>query len=499
LSRYEPADEVVVVGHSGSDSRRVPPGTRVSHLGENVTSFVRRTGRAARLEHQGGSHTALPQLAGESGVRASVGAPISVEGRLWGVAIANWRGGESPPLDTEARMAQFAQLVETAIANAQSREALAELADEQAALRRVATLVAQGVKPVEIFSAVTDEVALVFGTPITGVVRFDPAENAIVMVGAARDVSADFAGARWSLDDQLAAAQVYRTRRSARMSGKYWESVDNTEAFGRWGIACTVASPIIVEGNLWGAMVVAGREDLPRDTEERLENFTDLVATAIANAQAKSELEASRRRVVAASDEARRRIERDIHDGAQQRLVALGLALRAAEADIPPDREDLQLELSRVAMGLADAVEDLQELSRGIHPTTLSKGGLAPALRTLAHRSPIPVALEVGTEVRLPEPIEVAAYYVVSEALANATKHAHASRIDISLATRNGNLLLSVRDDGVGGADYMGGSGLVGLNDRVEALGGSLRVKSPAGDGTRITAELPLELEPAST
>jgi PAS domain S-box-containing protein len=498
LGRYESEDEVVVVGHSGSDSRRVPPGTRLTHRGENVMSFVRRTGQAARLEHQGGSHTALPGLAGEAGVRASVGAPIIVEGGLWGVAIANWRGGEAPPPDTEARMAQFAQLVETAIANSQSREALAELADEQAALRRVATLIAQGVKPAEIFSAVTDEVAQVFGTPITGVVRFNRAENAIVAVGASRDVKADFVGARWSLDDQLAAAQVYRTKRSARKSGKYWESVTNTETFARWGIACTVASPILVEGNLWGAMVVADREELPRDTEERLENFTDLVATAIANAQGKSELEASRRRIVAASDEARRRIERDIHDGAQQRLVALGLALRAAEADVPPDREELRAQVSRVATGLSDAVEDLQELSRGIHPSILSKGGLAPALRTLAHRSPVPVALEVGTELRLPEPIEVAAYYVVSEALANATKYAHASRVDISLATRNGNLLLSVRDDGVGGADQTRGSGLVGLNDRVEALGGSLRVNSPAGKGTRVTAELPLELEPAS-
>jgi PAS domain S-box-containing protein len=498
LSRYEPDQEVVVVAHSGSDPRRVPAGTRVSHLGENVTSFVRRTERPARLEHQPGSLTALAELVGESRVRASVGAPIVVEGRLWGVAIANWRGGESPPPDTEARMAQFAQLVETAIANAESREALAQLADEQAALRRVATLIAQGAPPGEIFAAVSDEVAQLLDTLTAGVVKFDEGERAIVMVGAAAEVAADFAGGRWSFDDPLAAAEVYRTGRSARTGGTYWGSLDDSARFARVGILSAVASPIVVEGRLWGAVVVAGAEELPRDTEERLEQFTDLVATAIANAQGKSELEASRRRIVAASDEARRRIERDIHDGAQQRLVALGLALRAAEADIPAEREDLRTEVSRVAIGLADAVEDLQELSRGIHPTILSKGGLAPALRTLAHRSPIPVALEVGTEVRLPEPIEVAAYYVVSEALANAAKHAHASRVDVSLATRNGNLLLTVRDDGIGGADHTRGSGLVGLNDRVEALGGSLRVKSAAGDGTRITAELPLQLEPAS-
>jgi signal transduction histidine kinase len=212
---------------------------------------------------------------------------------------------------------------------------------------------------------------------------------------------------------------------------------------------------------------------MPLDAEERLEKFSELVATAIANADSRSELAASRRRIVAASDEARRRIERDLHDGTQQRLVSLGLAVRAAEADVPPDRGDLQGELSRIATGLADAVAELQELSRGIHPAILSRGGLGPALRTLARRSPVPVELDITADTRLPEPIEVAAYHVASEALANATKHAQASRVDVSLATRNRSLLLSIRDNGVGGADPARGSGLVGLTDRVEALGGS--------------------------
>ena len=210
--------------------------------------------------------------------------------------------------------------------------------------------------------------------------------------------------------------------------------------------------------------------------------FTDLVATAIANAEGKSELAASRRRIVAASDQARRRIERDLHDGTQQRLVALGLAVRAAEADVPREREGLRDELSRVAQGLADAVEDLQEISRGIHPPILSKGGLGPALQALAHRSPIPVDLEITTDERLAEGIEVAAYFVASEALANAAKHSQASHIDVALEQRDGSLVLSVRDDGVGGADSGRGSGLVGLDDRVEALGGSLRVDSRPGE-----------------
>jgi signal transduction histidine kinase len=210
---------------------------------------------------------------------------------------------------------------------------------------------------------------------------------------------------------------------------------------------------------------------------------------------ANEELATSRRRIVSASDEARRRIERDLHDGTQQRLVSLGLALRAVEAKVPADGNDFRSELSRIAAGLTDAVEDLQEMSRGIHPAILSQGGLGPALRTLARRSAIPVELDVTTDARLPESIEVAAYFVVSEALANAAKHAQASQIGISLVAGEGRLLVSIRDDGVGGADPQRGTGLVGLTDRVEALGGSIRVSSPPGDGTKLIATLPLDLE----
>ena len=251
----------------------------------------------------------------------------------------------------------------------------------------------------------------------------------------------------------------------------------------------------MVEGRLWGAMVVAASEELPPDAEERLEKVGELVATAIANAESKSELAASRRRIVAASDDARRRIERDLHDGTQQRLVSLGLAVRVAQSSLPSDLSDLRSELSQIATGLAEAVEELQELSRGIHPAILAQGGLAPALRTLARRSAIPIALDIRTDTRLPTPIEVAAYYVISEALANAAKHAQASRIDISVTPRDGRLMLSIRDDGIGGADRSRGSGLVGLTNRVEALGGSISIESPPGAGTRLTAELPLELE----
>jgi signal transduction histidine kinase len=226
-----------------------------------------------------------------------------------------------------------------------------------------------------------------------------------------------------------------------------------------------------------------------------LADFTELVATAVGNAQSRSELAASRARIVAAADETRRRIERDLHDGTQQRLVSLGLAARAAEADGEAGEGELRAYLARIAAGLGDAVAELQDFSRGIHPAILSERGLGPALRALARRSAVPVDLDVTAAARCPEPVEIAAYYVASEALANTMKHARASSVEISLAARYGSLVLSVRDDGVGGADPARGSGLAGPTDRVEALGGSIRVDSAAGAGTHITVDLPLEHE----
>jgi len=227
------------------------------------------------------------------------------------------------------------------------------------------------------------------------------------------------------------------------------------------------------------------------DTEERLERFSGLATTAIAYVESRAELTESRRRTVAASDEARRLIERNLHDGTQQRLVSLALAVRATEAAVPPDWRDIRSELTQIAAGLADAATELQEISRGIHPVSLEHAGLGAALRTLARRSAVPVELDITVEDRIPEPVEVAAYYVVSEALANAAKHAQATAIDVSLARCDGNVLVSIRDNGVGGADPARGSGLVGLNDRVEALGGSLELRSRSGQGTCITAMLP--------
>jgi signal transduction histidine kinase len=292
---------------------------------------------------------------------------------------------------------------------------------------------------------------------------------------------------------------VYQSGQPARIDYSDVSGVIGQVASQDWGLRSSVGVPVSAEGRVWGCIVVAfsGQEPqpLPADTEAQLASFTELVATAIANAESRSELAASRARIVAASDQARRRIERDLHDGTQQRLVSLGLAARTAEADVAAGRGDPRAYLARIAAGLADAAAELQELSRGIHPAILSDGGLGPALRTLARRSAVPVDLEITMTARCPEPVEVAAYYVASEALANAMKHAQASCIEMSLAARDDSLLLSVRDDGVGGADPARGSGLAGLTDRVEALGGSIQLHSAAGAGTHITVDLPLQYE----
>jgi signal transduction histidine kinase len=231
---------------------------------------------------------------------------------------------------------------------------------------------------------------------------------------------------------------------------------------------------------------------MPSETEARIGDFADLVATAIANAETRAELRASRARIVAAADQARRGFERDLHDGAQQRIVSLGLGLRALEATIPPEEQAMQKQVDNLVTGMAELYTELQELSRGIHPAILSKGGLGPALKALARRSPVPVALHLDIDGRLPESIEVAAYYVVAEALTNAAKHSQAAGVTVRAGFDAGDLRLDVADDGVGGATPGGGSGLIGLKDRIDAVSGRLVVTSPASGGTTVSARIPV-------
>ena len=263
---------------------------------------------------------------------------------------------------------------------------------------------------------------------------------------------------------------------------------------GELGIQSAVASPIVVEAAIWGviAVLTRGHEPLPPDTEARLTEFSRHAGVAVANTKSRSDLAQSRARIVRAGDEARRRFERDLHDGAQQRLVSLGLELRAVEATVPTELADLRSVLSRLGTGLNDVLDDLRELSRGLHPAVLSEDGLSPALSSLALRSAIPVDVRLDLDAeRFEEPVEVAAYYVVSEALTNTAKHAHASRAEVRARHRNGWLELIVSDDGRGGADASSGSGLTGLVDRVEAIGGTIQIDSPPAPGQPFTSNSP--------
>ena len=504
LCRYEPGRMWTPVTTWGPAGKNLPAGIRWPLEGHNVSTLVFESGRPARIDRYADSSSGpLSAAPREIGIRSAVGTPVIVEGHLWGVIFAGSTQEQPLPLDTETRLASFTELVATAIANADSRAALAQLAEEQAALRRVATLVAQGTPPQEVFAAVAEEVGRLLAADFAILVRYDPPDT-LEVVGAWTRTGAPAptpVGGRLPLGGRNVTTLVYRTGRPARIVYSDVSGVIGQVASRDWGLRSSIGVPVGAESRVWGSMVVAfsrqGLLPLPADTEARLASFTELVATAIANAESRSELAASRRRIVAASDQARRRIERDLHDGTQQRLVSLALAARTAEADVAAGRGDPRAYLARIAAGLADAVAELQELSRGIHPAALSEHGLGPALKSLARRSAVPVDLDITTNARCPEPIEVAAYYVASEALANTMKHAQASHAEISLSTRNGSLLLSIRDDGIGGANPARGSGLAGLTDRVEALGGSIHVHSTAGAGTHITVDLPLEHESA--
>jgi signal transduction histidine kinase len=375
-----------------------------------------------------------------------------------------------------------------------SRDELRVVADLQASLRRVATLVARGVAPSEVFCAVADELARCLGVRHTTLFRFEPDGAGLLIAGHHESDRTKLAvGQRFSLDGESVAAKVFRTGRPARMDNHDDAPGPAADYIRRLGMRSGVGVPIMVDGRVWGAAIVGSSQPdpLPPDTESRVGDFADLVTTAIANAETHAQLTASRARIVAAGDEARRRFERDLHDGAQQRLVTLGLKLRSAEAAVPPDLGSVREQLAEIVDGLTGVSTDLQEISRGIHPAILSRGGLGPALKTLARRSIVPVALRVAVDQRLPDSVEVAAYYVVAESLTNAAKHAQASEVSVTVQTEGPNVRLSIRDDGIGGAESGRGSGLTGLTDRVEALGGHLQMSSPIGGGTSLLATIP--------
>jgi signal transduction histidine kinase len=493
LTRFEDDGSVMVLSGWTTDGGYNHVGKRYP-LDGTVSGLIFHSGRPGRVENYAEAPGEAPEAAREMGWQSSVGAPITVDGRLWGaLAVISKRESPLPP-NTERRLAEFTELVATAIANSQAHEQLAQLADEQAALRRVATLVAQGATPHRVFDAVRHEVARMFNPAVSVLLRYDATGTATVL--ATSDGYLGPIGRSWPVEnDSSAIARVCRTGLPARADYTRPAQGPIAAAARAVGARSAVGAPVVVDGTLWGVMAVGSRETepLPVDFEGRLAKFTELLATAIANAEGRAELDASRARIVTTADATRRRIERDLHDGAQQQLVSLALELRAAQASVPKEMSQHQDELSHIAEGLTTALDELREIALGLHPAILAEGGLGPALKTLAHRSPIPVELDVRTVARLPESIEVAAYYVVSETLTNAAKHSRASRVQVDVEVRDRALCIAVGDDGVGGADATRGSGLLGLKDRAEAIGGTISLESRQGVGTSLIAELPLD------
>lgn len=373
-------------------------------------------------------------------------------------------------------------------------ENVQQILDEQAALHRVAVLVATSAEPADVFPVVTREVGNLLGADVANMVRFEPDATVTILarVGTAGQPSLPV-GSRLPVGLSPTVETVFRTGGPARFDDLDGAAGEIAEMIRTEGLRASVASPIHVGGRLWGAIIASSRRGpFQRGAEQRMADFTELAATAIANAESRAELVASRARIVAAFDRARRNIERDLHDGVQQRLVSLALMLRGARNRVPEELPELDAALSQAADGLAEVLSELQEVSRGIHPAILSQGGLGPAVKALARRSPVPVELDLRAAGRLPEPVEVAAYYVAAEALANVAKHARASVACVDVDLRGDALYLRVHDDGVGGADPGRGSGLTGLNDRVAALGGTMRLESPSGQGTSLTVTLPV-------
>jgi signal transduction histidine kinase len=495
LGRYESDGTVTFLATAGWTSAMFPVGVPLILEGRNVSTVVAQTSRAARMDNYADASGPIGVAFRESGFRSAVGTPITVEGRLWGVMVVGSGLEERMPADTEERLAQFTELLATVVANAESRAGLARLAEEQAALRRVATLVAGGTPPEQLFAAVTEEAGRLLPVEYALMGCYEP-DATLTIVGAWGDAGSHGpVGSRQSLGGKNLATIVSETGHSAQIDNFADASGPFGVATRESGVRSAVGTPIIVEGRVWGVIIAGSRleQSLPGDTEARLANFTELVATAIANAESRGALAASRARIVAAADESRRRIERDLHDGAQQRLVhaviVLKLALRAlSHADA--NSEELVAEALRHA---EQANAELRELAHGILPAALTRGGLGAGVEALVSRFSLPVSVDMTVE-RLPAGVEATAYFVVSEALTNVVKHARASGAAVTAHVRRGHLRLEIRDDGVGGArGGVGGlGGLGGLEDRVSALNGRLELESPSGGGTRVCAMLPV-------
>jgi signal transduction histidine kinase len=619
IGRFEDEDAVRLLASWSPSADPVAIGTVAPVGGDNVCAAVLQTGRPARMQGYDDASGPIAVMMRALGIRSSVGAPIVVDGRRWGAAVVSSKDEEPLAVDAEDRIAAFTELVAAAISNTESQVHRVRLADEQAALRRVATLVAQAVSPSELFTAVIAEVGTLLGVDRTGMVRYeadgtatavatwtreddrvdvgddsivespvvvqgrtwgalfvysahdeplaagtaerlgaftelvataisnsearaeverlaeeqaglrrvatlvaDESPSAVVLAAVAEQVGlvlhaddtrlvryendgtvtvvaswgmlaeAVPVGTNRTLEGNSVSALVLQTKRPARIDDYSQASGSVGEDMRSQGMRSAVGTPIVVDGRVWGAIMVGSLRDdgpLPADTEFRIGQFCELLATAIANIQGRADLAASRARIVAAADDERRRVVRDLHDGAQQRLVHMIITLKMACRVLESGGDALPLMTEAVDHG-QQTIFELRELAHGLLPAVVTRGGLPAGVRALTSRMTMPVEVDVDVG-RLPTTIEATAYFVVAEALTNVAKHARANHATV-LARVEGSLLrVRVQDDGVGGA-RPDGHGLLGLADRVAVLGGRLLIEDPAGGGTVIAADLPL-------
>jgi PAS domain S-box-containing protein len=461
-------------------------GSRMPLAETTAAAAVYRTGRSARTDAPSPFNVAVREMKVVSGVAS----PVVVDGRPWGAITVASR--EPLPPDAEQRLEKFTELVATAVANAASRQALRRIADEQAALRRVATLVAEGAPPSTVFDAVAAEMLGLLQTDGLSVCRYEQDGEFTIVAHRGTQAQQLRPGRRIRHDDpDTITATVRRTGRPARVDSYALAEGPNNELLGHLRYRSGVGVPIIVDGRLWGVTVASwASEHPPSDTERRMAQFGGLLDSAIANADSRDQLTASRARLLTAADDARRRVVRDLHDGAQQRLVHAIVTLKLARDALRQNGGDLASLLDEALDHAERGNAELRELAHGIHPGALTIGGLRGAVGTFLERLDLPVDVDVIGE-RLPPEIEASAYFVVAEALTNVVKHSQAAHAEVTASVRDGMLDVRIRDDGIGGADPAG-HGLVGMKDRVAALGGRLEIASAAGRGTCVAATLPL-------
>jgi PAS domain S-box-containing protein len=494
IVRLEPDDAATHVGVWGAENP-FPVGQRWTLDAHGCAGLVARSGRSARVEYENVPGEIAATLVREAGIRAAVGVPVVVDGRVWGVMMALSTDAAPQPADAEERLAGFTELVATAIANTQARDELRLLADEQAALRRAATLVARRAKPAVLFDAVCEETGRLLDATTVNLAHFTPdGLNHTIAGWSLRGVHVP-AGTRLPLGEHTINGLVHRTGAPGRFDS-YEDAPGPLAARLRaLGIRSEVGAPVVVDGEVWGALIAGTDEPdpLPPGTELRLASFAELIGTAVSNATARAALIASRARSVVAADSARRQLARDLHDGAQQELVNVVINLQLAQQTWSDDPSYARELVDRAGDQAQHGVDSLRELVAGIHPEILTSRGLAAAIESLTERLPLPVNTDDLTDGRVAEEIEAGIYFFVAEALTNVVKHARARSARVRLHANASELTVEIGDDGVGGARVdVGGTGLTGLVDRIGALDGKLRIDSRPGHGTTLHAVVPL-------